>query len=337
MITVTLYYAEPDAQYQQALADLEALQETHPHQLITLDVNKDKALRDKYSTALPVVEIGPYRLQPPFTRQDLQIMLSSAQDRLNQLERVDKTGLDQRIAKARTMNSSDKFSNWFASHYLAMANIFLLIYAGLPFLAPVLLRAGATLPATVIYKMYSPLCHQLAFRSWFLFGEQAYYPREMAGIEGLTPYETLQGSDEVDLIAAREFNGNETVGYKVALCQRDVAIYGFMLLFGVVYALVGRRLPNIPWYFWVILGLVPIALDGFSQLPGLANGLPSWIPLRESNPTLRTITGALFGWMTAWYLFPMIEETARETRRIMQRKQAWIDQAGAGANPKQGV
>lgn len=337
MITVTLYYAEQDTQYHQALADLEAVQETHPHQLITIDVNKDKALRQKYSGALPVVEIGPYRLQPPFSRQDLQIMISSALDRLNQLERVDKKGLDQRIAKARTMNSSDKFSNWFAQHYLALANIFLLIYAGLPFLAPVLLRAGATLPAAVIYKMYSPLCHQLAFRSWFLFGEQPFYPRELAGIDGVTPYETLVGTDEVDLIAARNFNGNEVVGYKVALCQRDVAIYGFMLVFGLVYGLVGRRLPSIPWYMWVVLGLAPIGLDGFSQLPGLAQGLPDWVINRESNPALRTFTGAMFGWMTAWYLFPMIEETARETRRIMQRKKAWVEQAGAKPENQQGV
>ncbi len=337
MITVTLYHAGPTPQVEQAIADLEALQATHPHQLITIDVDKEKALREKYGAALPVVEIGPYRLQPPFTRQDLQIMISSAQDRLNQLERVDKTGLDKRIANARSMNSGDKFSNWFASHYLALANLFLLVYAGLPFLAPVLLRAGADLPATVIYKMYSPLCHQLAFRSWFLFGEQAYYPRGLAGVEDVVPYETLVGTDEVDLMAARDFNGNEVVGYKVALCQRDVAIYGFMLVFGVVYALVGRRLPTIPWYMWVALGLVPIGLDGFSQLPGLAQGLPDWVINRESNPGLRTLTGALFGWMTAWYLFPMIEETARETRRIMQRKQAWIDQSGTEANRKQGV
>jgi hypothetical protein len=52
------------------------------------------------------------------------------------------------------------------------------------------------------------------------------------------------------------------------------------------------------------------------------------VPIRESTPLLRTLTGGLFGWMTAWYLFPMLEETAREARLIVQRKIAVIQQTG---------
>jgi hypothetical protein len=33
--------------------------------------------------------------------------------------------------------------------------------------------------------------------------------------------------------------------------------------------------------------------------------------------------------MTAWYLFPLLEETAKETRRIVQRKMALVAQAPA--------
>ena len=58
----------------------------------------------------------------------------------------------------------------------------------------------------------------------------------------------------------------------------------------------------------------------------MAANLPAWVPMRESTPFLRTLTGGLFGWMTAWYLFPMIEETMRETRRILQRKFAIAEQ-----------
>jgi uncharacterized membrane protein len=141
-------------------------------------------------------------------------------------------------------------------------------------------------------------------------------------------YESLQNTSNIDLLDARSFNGNPVVGYKVALCERDVAIYGSMFLFGLVYAATGRRLRTIPWYVWLIVGIGPIGLDGFSQLPSLINHLPAWLPLRESTPLLRSITGGLFGWMTAWYLFPMIEETARETRRIMERKQIVIQQSG---------
>jgi len=44
---------------------------------------------------------------------------------------------------------------------------------------------------------------------------------------------------------------------------------------------------------------------------------------------MRTLTGGLFGWITAWYLFPMLEETAREARLIVQRKMAVINQSGS--------
>jgi hypothetical protein len=59
-------------------------------------------------------------------------------------------------------------------HYLAMLNIFIFLYFSLPFLAPTLMKVGALLPARVIYKVYSPLCHQFGFRSFFLYGEQFY-------------------------------------------------------------------------------------------------------------------------------------------------------------------
>jgi uncharacterized membrane protein len=173
------------------------------------------------------------------------------------------------------------------------------------------------------------MCHQLAFRSFFLFGEQPYYPRALAGVPNAITYEELQNSTQIDIVGARNFDGNPVVGYKVALCERDVAIYGFMLLFGLVFWASGRRLRSIPWYLWVLIGLGPIGLDGFSQLPGLASGLPAWLPVRESTPFLRVLTGAMFGWMTAWYLFPMLEDTARESLNLVQHKMAVVQQTAS--------
>jgi len=202
-----------------------------------------------------------------------------------------------------------------------LINLFLFIYAGLPFLAPVLMKIHNPVPARVIYTIYSPLCHQLAFRSWFLFGEQPFYPRDIAGVSGYLSYEAATGKSSSDIFGARDFVGNETLGYKVALCERDTAIYASMFLFGVIFMITGRKLKTIPWYLWIGLGLIPIGLDGFSQLPGLANGgLPNWIPIRESTPTLRVLTGVLFGGTTAWYLFPLIEESMRETRQFLASK-----------------
>ncbi len=327
MITVTLYTRDQCPECDQAQADLSILQATIPHQLAVINIQQDQGLREKIGMHLPVVEIGPYHLKPPFTRQDLQILLSAAQDRVGQMERVDQDAYRDRLEKGHTISTSDKISNFISFHYLAVANIFLFFYIGLPFLAPVLMKTNHPAAASVIYKVFSPLCHQLPFRSWFLFGEQPFYPRALAGIPGVVTYETLTNSNEIDLLTARDFNGNEVAGFKVAICERCLAMYSFMLLFGLTFWATRRRLRSIPMLAWILIGLVPIGLDGVSQLTGLIPGLPAWLPVRESTPLLRTITGGLFGWITAWYLFPMLEETAREARLIVQRKMAVIQQA----------
>jgi uncharacterized membrane protein len=326
MITVTVYHRDKGLEYERLLADLDVLQAVVPHQLVSINLNSDKALLERIGQNLPVIEIGPYRMNPPFTRQDLQIILSAARDRIHQLEQVDDAAYRQRLVNGRKMSSGDKLSYWLSHHYLLLINVLLFLYAGLPFLAPVLMKTNHPGPATGIYRIYGAMCHQLAFRSWFLFGEQAYYPRQLANIPGVITIEDLQNTTEVDLIAARTFVGNEVVGYKVALCERDVAIYLFMLLFGLFYGLLGRKIPSINWMVWVLVGLVPIGLDGGSQLIGFIPWLSSWFPARESTPLLRTLTGGLFGWITAWYLFPMIEESAQSTRQVIQRKVAVIQQ-----------
>jgi uncharacterized membrane protein len=140
-------------------------------------------------------------------------------------------------------------------------------------------------------------------------------------------YGEATGFNEYDLVNAREFLGNDRLGYKIALCQRDVAIYGTIFLFGLVFALTGKKIKPLPWYLWLILGLGPIGLDGFSQLLG-QSGLQifQWLPLRESTPFLRTMTGLLFGLATAWFGFPYLEETVQENRREMSLKTAIANQ-----------
>jgi uncharacterized membrane protein len=231
------------------------------------------------------------------------------------------------LERGHAVSKTDRFSYWLSRNYMILFNVIVFVYVGLPFLAPTLMRVNITFPARVIYTIYSPLCHQFAFRSWFLYGDQAFYPRELAMIDGVVTYERLAGTAEVDLAEARRFVGNEAVGYKVALCQRDIAMYGGILLFGLAFALSDRRIRSIPWYLWLLLGVVPIGLDGASQLPSLMGiNLPDWLPIRESSPVLRSLTGAMFGVMTAWYIYPLIEATMRETRAMLARKVAVVQQ-----------
>ena len=97
-----------------------------------------------------------------------------------------------------------------------------------------------------------------------------------------------------------------------------------MLLFGLMYASTGRRLPQLHWLAWILLGLGPIGLDGLSQIVSQFNlpWLTDILPYRESTPFLRVLTGALFGFGTAWFAFPNIEESMRETREFFIKKAA---------------
>ena len=188
---------------------------------------------------------------------------------------------------------------------LAIVAFLLVVYLGLSFLAPVLMKAGCTKQAGYIYKAYRLACHQLAYRSFFLYGEQAVYPRELAGIKNLQSYEEMTGFMADDLERAKSFVGNEQMGYKVVLCQRDTAIYASILVFILLYTFLGKKIKLLPWWLWVLLAVLPIGVDGFWQVfSQLDWSFLDWLPARESTPFLRVLTGALFGFFSAWFIIP---------------------------------
>ncbi len=325
MISVTLYTRANCELCKQAEEDLKALQAVIPHQLAVLDIDSDPTLRDTFALEIPVVEAGPFRLKAPFTRQELQMTLGAAADRRSQLENINDKAFQVNTSRTQTISNADKMSYWISKHYLAVFNLFLILYVGIPFLAPIFKKAGWNSAAEVVYKMYSPLCHQWAFRSFFLFGEQAYYPHAAANIPGVLTFEQVSGISDLNdpsRLQARLYEGNPLVGYKIALCERDIAIWGAMALFGVVYSLTRRKLPKLHWLIWVVVGLGPIGLDGFSQLfSQIPNTfIQSILPYRESTPLLRVLTGLLFGLTTAWFMFPLIEESMADTRHLFARK-----------------
>jgi uncharacterized membrane protein len=170
-----------------------------------------------------------------------------------------------------------------AAYWLLVANVVVTGFVGLPFAAPALLAAGHPDAASLIYAAYRSVCHQWAFRSYFLFGPQWTYALEELG--------EVVGPESVF-----SFLGGPDLGYKVAFCERDVAIYLAVLAAGLAYAALGPRLPPLGLGAYTAL-ITPMALDGFSQLFG-------W---RESTPELRTLTGALFGLASVWLVYPRID------------------------------
>ena len=219
--------------------------------------------------------------------------LGAAQDRLEQLEKINLESHQRRVKRGKRVSFGDRLFYWLSKRYMVVFNGFVALYLALAILAPVLQSNGNLGSAKLIYLVYGKLCHQLSFRSWFIFGDQPAYPRQIANVDNLITYEQATGFDPFDLDTAIGFLGNEILGYKLALCQRDIAIYGAILLFGLIFGATGRRLPSLPLLAWFILGIIPIGLDGVSQIISqLGWGI---VPIRESTPLIRTITGGLFG------------------------------------------
>ena len=333
MLNVTLYTRVGCKLCDEVKAELHELQAQYPHRLVEVDIDSDAALVESFGLEIPVVEAGPYRLKAPITRQKLQMTIGAAFDRKNQLEQVGDPEYLMRIKRGKQVTTGDRVSFWISRRYLLLLNLFMLFYVGLPFLAPTLMKLGATFPAKAIYRIYSPLCHQFGFRSFYLFGEQAFYPLAEANISGVKTFEEETGILHLDdpysvtRFAARSYVGDDTVGYKVALCERDVAIYLAILLFGIVFGLTGRRIKSLHWILWILIGFGPIGLDGFSQLFSQFNWhwLASVVPYRESTPFLRVLTGALFGLATAWFAYPNVEESMNETRQYYIKKFAVLE------------
>ena len=333
MINVTLYLKEDCHLCEQVISDLNELQSKIPHKLVTIDIDFDPAMKELFALDIPTVEVGPYRLKYPFSKQDLEMTLLAALDRKSQLERVDDQGYHHAVERGKTVTRADKISLWISKNYLLILNFLVILYVGIPFTAPILKKIGADGAAEVIYRVYRPLCHQWSFRSWFLFGEQAFYPHEAAKMPGVLTFEEVSGITDFNdpgRLQARLFEGNEISGFKVAFCERDVAIWGSILLFGLVFAISKRKIKGLHWMIWILFGLGPIGLDGVSQLISQLNlpFLSGLLPYRESTPYLRTLTGFLFGFMTAWYGYPTIEEAMADTRRILTKKMAIFSHEG---------
>lgn len=324
MLNVVLYTRKDCYLCDQVEEELLTLQKDIPHKLIKIDIAESSSLTKEFGTKIPVVEVGPYKVSAPIDPRKLQATLGAARDREQQIAQIEDIAVADRKGNQYSITKTDKVLHWFAKHYLMVFNLFWLLYIGLPVLAPTLMNAGYEVPAKGIYRIYSGLCHQLSFRSWFLFGEQSLYPREVAGLDGLMTYSDATGFDGDDVFTARQFLGNEVIGYKIGLCQRDMAIYSGLLLFGVVFGLSKRKQKSFPLLLWVLIGMVPIGLDGVSQI--LSQPPLNFIPLRESTPLLRTITGFLFGFTTAWFGYPLVEETMIDVQNLLARKFAKIKQ-----------
>lgn len=187
--------------------------------------------------------------------------------------------------------------DWLGRRWLALWLAGATAYLAGALAAPLLAAGGAAPAAAVLYALYRPMCHQLPHHSWFLFGPHAHYTWPV-----LQPFTDAPLAHP--LRALHQPVGDPSVGYQIAICQRDLATFGALLAASIVWAWAWRRRPDPPPEMpaaWYVAALVPIAVDGLTQLAG-------W---RTSTPLLRTVTGALFGAATALFVLPLVAAAMR--------------------------
>lgn len=223
----------------------------------------------------------------------------------------------------------DRFAWWFSKHWLA---VFIAIYGAwvwAPFLAPVLMQMGATKPAENVYSFYSLFCHQLPQRSLFAFGSEPMYSLE----------EIKAVWDQDGFLGLRQFNGNATMGWKIAWSDRMISFYGSMWLGALIFIFTRKTGWRLAPVWWLALGILPVAIDGTTHMLNDALAGTSGLGFRDSNAWLafltgnllprsfyagdalgsfnswmRWITGITFGITTVLFLFPYIETGMLDVR-----------------------
>lgn len=181
--------------------------------------------------------------------------------------------------------------------YLAYSAYVIILFAlvGLIFAAPFL---AFSQDVEWLYHAFGPLCHQKLSRSYCLFNDDMGYwlgdcsPQEGSYITSAADRETI------------EVRYDSVRGFKMPVCARDLGLYGAMLLAALIYPLV-RRLDERTVYpaIYLMLGIVPLALDGGVQLISELGILPF---VYESTNLIRLLTGGIAGFVATFYALPLI-------------------------------
>lgn len=107
-------------------------------------------------------------------------------------------------------------------------------------------------------------------------------------------------------------------GYKMAFEQRETAMYVGVIVGGLLFALVRRRLRPLNWR-GLALAALPLLLDVFSQTVGL----------RGSDWRWRTVTGLVFALALVWWAYPYLERDLAPSKPRSREQRSTEDRARA--------
>jgi uncharacterized membrane protein len=230
-----------------------------------------------------------------------------------------------------------RFTRTLMRHWLAIFVVGYGLFNLLPFVAPIAMRLGLDPVGNAIYAIYSTLCHQMAQRSFFLFGPQPMYNIAQLPV-------SLSGDTTADMLVLRQFQGNVELGWKVAWSDRMVYLYGSVWLGSALYWLVSRRhhVRRLPvWLFGV--AFLPLVIDGGTHFLSDLNGLTAgfryanvWLAdltnhllpasfyagnaFGSFNSWMRLLSGVLAGGAAVWLAFPILDEELRRSLRTLDGK-----------------
>jgi uncharacterized membrane protein len=194
-----------------------------------------------------------------------------------------------------------------ARHWLLVTNTLLGLILGLPFLTPILLARGHTFLANAIYTAYRYTCHQLPARSYFIFGEQvAFCHRDAAIWASLFAGGLLYAAVRrwlrplpfkwylLFLIPMGVDGGTGLISPFFAIFPGLLLVIAALVLTGLIAAALYRQ-EWLKWQYYLFIAMGPLSFF-YVYLFGS----------HESNWELRTITGAIFGLATMWFVFPLL-------------------------------
>jgi uncharacterized membrane protein len=214
----------------------------------------------------------------------------------------------------------NRTSSWIGRYWLLILSVLMLIFIGLPWLAPLSMKLGWQRAGELIYLFYSVQCHQLPQRSFFFFGDDLMLP--------LSTIQSAWTSTDNPLVL-RQFVGSQDLGWKVAWSDRMVYMYTALLIAGIIFWPLRKRLKPLSWQ-GLILFLLPMAIDGLTHMVsdlmgGVLGGFRysnQWLAiltggsfpatfyggdaLGSFNSWMRLLSGVLFGVGVVWFAYPRL-------------------------------
>ncbi len=150
----------------------------------------------------------------------------------------------------------------------------------------------------IMYAMFSPFCHQKTQRSLCIYENT---------IGDCYDQNIIYNQLTTEIVV----ENSQGTGYKLPVCARDVSFFLFMLIGGIIiYLYKGTSYSYIPPLIVFILFILPLAIDGITQI----------LDLRQSTNLLRIITGMFAGVIMPFFIIGLLNKKNESNKKISAKR-----------------